>query len=118
MCVKTSNPGSGDLQDLVVDGKKIYERVAAMVDEWSARTVGRHGYGNIGAVVGATYPAAARALRAALPRSLFLMPGVGAQGGSAEAVRIAMGADRVGAIISSSRAILYPSGIAESSSPS
>ena len=61
--VKTSNPSSGELQDLEVDGEKIYEKMAALVNGWGETTVGNSGYSAVGAVVGATYPEQAKVLR-------------------------------------------------------
>jgi orotidine-5'-phosphate decarboxylase len=108
VCVKTSNPGAGSLQDLDVGGRLVCEVVADMLEPFSRRTAGRHGYGLIGAVVGATYPETARALRSRLPRSIFLVPGIGAQGGDSTALRAYFNADGLGAIVSSSRAVNYP----------
>ncbi len=105
--VKTSNPTSGDLQDLLVDGVPLYERMAALVQQWGEGTEGRKGYQAVGALVGATYPAEAARLRALMPRTFFLMPGYGAQGAQAEDVRVCFNPDGYGAIVSSSRAIMY-----------
>ena len=89
--VKTSNPGSGDLQDVATDdGRRVYERLADALAERAERLPrGADGYAALGAVAGATYPAEVAALRARLPRALLLVPGYGAQGGTA--------ADAVGA---------------------
>jgi orotidine-5'-phosphate decarboxylase len=81
------------------------------VEEWSATTVGRLGYGNVGAVVGATFPGAAAALRSIAPHAVFLIPGFGAQGGSGATVLASLDRQGLGAIVSSSRAIMYPPGI-------
>lgn len=105
--VKTSNPSSSQLQDLVVEGKKIYEKVAQMVDDWSKQYIGEWGYSSIGAVVGATYPEEAKNLRKLMPSSYFLVPGYGAQGGTAEDVIHCFNKDGLGAIVNSSRGILY-----------
>ena len=78
MLVRTSNPGSGEVQDAV------YERVAAMVDELGAEGVGARGYADVGAVTGLTYPEEAPALRAQMPNAILLVPGLGAQGGRPE----------------------------------
>jgi orotidine-5'-phosphate decarboxylase len=107
---RTSNPGAGDLQDLVVSGeggdaRPLYQHVAAKVArEWNAN-------GNCMLVVGATWPGQLREVRALVGDDLpFLVPGVGAQGGDAEAVvRNAKTADGTGLVVSSSRAILYAS---------
>ncbi|MDF2547258.1 MAG: orotidine 5-phosphate decarboxylase [Anaerosolibacter sp.] len=105
--VKTSNPTSGQLQDLETEGKKIYEIVARLVDQWSKKTIGVHGYSSIGAVVGATYPEEARNLRRLMPASYFLVPGYGAQGGTAKDIIDCFDEGGLGAIINSSRDILY-----------
>ncbi|WP_432405062.1 orotidine-5'-phosphate decarboxylase [Wukongibacter sp. M2B1] len=105
--VKTSNPTSSQLQDLVVEGKKIYEKVAEMVDSWSKKYIGEYNYSSIGAVVGATYPEEASSLRKLMPNSYFLVPGYGAQGGTAEDVIHSFNEDGLGAVVNSSRGILY-----------
>jgi len=110
--VKTSNPGSGDFQDRLVDGRPLFTHVAETLAGESAALAGpRTGWSALGVVAGATYPEEAEAVRAALPRSIILVPGYGAQGGSAaDAVRVfAKGpAGREGGLINSSRAILFP----------
>ncbi len=78
--VKTSNPGSGWMQDQIVDGMSISERVARLVAAWAEETVGNSGVGAVGAVVGATYPDQGLQLRQSMPKSAFLAPGLGAQG--------------------------------------
>ena len=104
---KMSNPSSGELQDLVTDdGKRIYEKIAANINEWNADTIGKSGYGAVGAVVGATYPEQAETLRKLMPKSYFLVPGYGAQGGGAEGVKPCFNADGLGAIVNSSRGIM------------
>jgi orotidine-5'-phosphate decarboxylase len=105
--VKTSNPTSGEVQDLPVDGQPLYERIAALVQRWGKGTEGHRGYQAVGAVVGATYPAEAARLRDVMPHTYFLVPGYGAQGGRAADVRACFKADGYGAIVSSSRGILY-----------
>jgi len=82
--------------------------MAAFVANWSAASLGREGYGNVGAVVGATWPEAMTPLRRIMPRSLILVPGFGAQGGTTDAVRAAFNDDGFGALINSSRAIGFP----------
>lgn len=104
--VKTSNPSSGELQDLVLGGKHFYEIVADKVNEWNSDTIGESGYGAVGAVVGATYPEQAEVLRKIMPKSYFLVPGYGAQGGSAKDVKKSFNDDGLGAIINSSRGIM------------
>lgn len=106
--VKTSNPGSADLQEqALASGRRVYERVADLLRGWTEGTVGESGYANVGAVVGATYPAQAAELRSALPGVPFLVPGYGAQGATAADVAGAFDAAGSGAVVNSSRAILY-----------
>jgi orotidine-5'-phosphate decarboxylase len=106
--VKTSNPGSGAFQDaLLKDGSTLFMKVAASVKELGASHLGEWGYSNVGAVVGATYPEELRAIREALPDSIFLLPGYGAQGGTADDVRSAFNRGGRGAIVSSSRGIIF-----------
>ncbi len=99
---RTSNAGAGDLQDLPVDGRPLYQRVAEKIArEWN-------GNGNCALVVGATWPSQLREVRALVGDIPFLVPGVGAQGGDVEAVvKNAKTADGTGLVVSSSRAILY-----------
>ncbi len=104
--VKTSNPSSGEIQDLVVDGKTIYERMAELVDTWGADNVGKYGYSAVGAVVGATYPEQAKKLRANMKHTYFLVPGYGAQGAGAADVAVSFDKEGLGAIVNSSRAIM------------
>jgi orotidine-5'-phosphate decarboxylase len=108
--VKTSNPGSADFQDLRLDsGERVFERVARLVHELGANHVGDCGYSLVGAVVGATAPLeAVRRLRELMPRTVFLMPGYGAQGGSAAAIKAALSKDGLGVLVSSSRGLMYP----------
>ena len=110
--VKTSNPSSGEIQDLpTADGRTVAEHMAARVAAWNEPTIGASGYGNAGAVIGATYPAHMQKLREEMPASLILVPGYGAQGGDEEAVRAAFNADGLGALINSARGILFAAGI-------
>jgi orotidine-5'-phosphate decarboxylase len=104
--VKTSNPSSGELQDLLTDDKHIYEKVAECVNKWNEETIGKSGYGAVGAVVGATYPEQASVLRGLMPKSYFLVPGYGAQGGGAQGVKPCFNSDGLGAIVNSSRGIM------------
>jgi len=112
--VKTSNPGSGDLQDRSVASATVFEMVAEMLVEDCRRLVGPDtGWSSLGVVVGANHPEQAERVRQLLPEALFLVPGFGAQGGGAEqAVRAFRAVDgrREGGIVNSSRAILYPRG--------
>lgn len=104
--VKTSNPGSRLLQDLVCDGRPLYRHVGQYVEGLAAQSAGASGYGCVGAVVGATHPAQLAELRAALPHTWFLVPGFGAQGGSARDVAAAFDAAGSGAIVNNSRGIM------------
>ena len=105
--VKTSNPGGGMFQDLVADGLPVYRHVARHVEELAVQTAAECGYGAVGAVVGATYPAQLAELRAAMPHSWFLVPGFGAQGGAAADTAGAFDPAGTGAIVNSSRAIIF-----------
>jgi orotidine-5'-phosphate decarboxylase len=105
--VKTSNKSSGQLQDLITsDGKAIYEKVAELVDEWGDAVVGENGYSSIGAVVGATYPEQAKILRSIMKKAYILVPGYGAQGGTAKDAANSFNSDGLGAVINASRSIL------------
>ena len=104
--VKTSNPSSGELQDLISENKTIYEKVASLVNEWGKSTINEYGYSSIGAVVGATYPKQSEALRAIMPNTMFLVPGYGAQGGKSSDIAHLFDKDGLGAIVNSSRAIM------------
>ena len=104
--VKTSNPSSGEIQDLKSDGKHIYEHIAELVNKWNEGTIGKSGYGAVGAVVGATYPEQAAILRQIMKQSYFLVPGYGAQGGGADGVKPCFNEDGYGAIVNSSRGIM------------
>ncbi len=104
--VKTSNPSSGELQDLSVEGETIYRKMAAMVNAWGEGLEGKYGYGPVGAVVGATYPEQLKELRILMPKSYILVPGYGAQGGGAKDVAGAFDKNGLGAIINSSRGIM------------
>lgn len=105
--VKTSNPGGGYLQDLQCDGKTVYQSVAELLTQLNQGRLDADGYGPIGAVVGATYPEQLVELRATMPHSILLVPGFGAQGGAAEDVRAALDQSGCGAIINSSRGIIF-----------
>ena len=105
--VKTSNPGSGAFQDLKVDGTPLYRRVAEVVESLTLSNCGNLGYGNVGAVVGATYPAQLGELRQAMPHAWILVPGFGAQGGAAADVAAAFDQQGLGALVNNSRAIIF-----------
>ena len=95
--VKTSNPSSGEFQDRLIDGRPLYELVAEKVVEWGDASMDG-AYSNVGAVVGATYPE--------MPRTYFLVPGYGAQGGTAEDLKYCFNEDGLGAVVNSSRGII------------
>ncbi len=105
--VKTSNPSSGQLQDLILeDGRTVYEAMAELVDEWGASDIGTSGYSSVGAVVGATYPEQAKRLRKVMKKTIFLVPGYGAQGGTAKDASNSFNTDGLGAIINASRSLM------------
>ncbi len=106
--VKTSNPSSGDLQDLELkEADSVYNMMGHLVDSWGADDLGESGYSCVGAVVGATYPSQAKELRRVMPRSIFLVPGYGAQGGGAADVKPCFNKDGLGAVVNSSRGIIF-----------
>jgi orotidine-5'-phosphate decarboxylase len=105
--VKTSNPGGKIFQDLVANGRSIYEHVAAYVEGLAASTAGESGYGSIGAVVGATYPEQLSQLRATMPHAWLLVPGYGSQGGGAKDVAAAFDTSGLGAVINNSRNLIF-----------
>jgi orotidine-5'-phosphate decarboxylase len=111
--VKTSNPGSGMLQDAVTDDGPLFRRVAAHVETLAAQSAGECGYGSVGAVVGAKPKAGdgiagfMAELRAAMPHTWFLVPGYGSQGGTALDVAAAFDARGLGAIVNNSRGIIF-----------
>lgn len=105
--VKTSNKSSGQLQDIITaDGGTIYETVAGLVNEWGKDATGRNGYSSIGAVVGATYPKQAGILRNMMKQAYILVPGYGAQGGTAQDVVYSFNNDGLGAVVNASRSIM------------
>ncbi|HVL57644.1 MAG TPA: orotidine-5'-phosphate decarboxylase [Burkholderiaceae bacterium] len=101
---RTSNPGGGDLQSLQIDGQPLYEHIARLaVERWNDS-------GQVGLVVGATYPAELARVRAIAPEMPLLVPGIGAQGGDIDAtVQAGRDAAGVGLVVNSARAILYAS---------
>ncbi|MCR5278744.1 MAG: orotidine-5'-phosphate decarboxylase [Lachnospiraceae bacterium] len=103
--VKTSNPSSGEFQDRVIDGRPLYEHVADKVKEWGDQLMG-DSYSYVGAVVGATYPEMGAVLRKVMPKTLILVPGYGAQGGTAKDLKPFFNKDGLGAIVNSSRGII------------
>ena len=123
--VKTSNPSSGEFQDKLVevnleereqliskgievyDKTQLYNLVALQVNKYAQQFIGARGYSSIGAVVGATYPEQAEILRKLMPNSFFLVPGYGAQGGGGEGVVPCFNEDGYGAVVNSSRGIIF-----------
>jgi len=106
--VRTSNPGAAAIQDaLLSDGTPLYQHVGKLVAKWGEPLIGQRGYSSVGAVVGATNPQQLTTLRELLPSTLFLVPGYGAQGGTAADIAKAFKPDGTGAIINSSRGIIY-----------
>ncbi|MCL2356246.1 MAG: orotidine-5'-phosphate decarboxylase [Defluviitaleaceae bacterium] len=104
--VKTSNPGSRDIQDLILqNGKPLYEHVGGLVEAWGADFIGESGYSAVGAVVGATHPDEAARLRKIMPHTFFLVPGYGAQGGSGKDLAGLWDEKNFGMIVNSSRGI-------------
>ena len=105
--VKTSNPSSVQLQDMVVDdGRKVYEVMADLVLDWGKNVIGECGYSSVGAVVGATWHRQLKELRERVPNSVFRVPGYGAQGGGAEDVAGAFDRNGLGAVINASRSLM------------
>lgn len=105
--VKTSNPGGKRFQDITADGRPLYRHVGDYVEQLAAETKGRENYGCVGAVVGATYPDQLRELRSAMPHTWFLIPGFGAQGGTANDCAPAFDQRGLGAIINNSRGLIF-----------
>jgi len=105
--VRTSNPSGAEFQNLLVDGEPFYRRVAKHVEEWGKALIGDSGYSSVGAVVGGTCPKEASEIRALLPKTYFLVPGYGAQGGEADDVSVSFNKDGLGAVVNSSRGIIH-----------
>ena len=104
---KTSNPGSGELQNVAAgEGDTVYGLMADLIEKWGAGTEGKYGYIRAGAVAGATYPEELQKLRARMPHTFLLVPGYGAQGGTAEDVQYAFQENGRGAVVNSSRGII------------
>jgi orotidine-5'-phosphate decarboxylase len=108
--VKTSNPGGADVQDVALaEGGKLWEHVARLVRDWGDDLVGERGLSAVGAVVGATFPHEVADARALLPRSVLLLPGIGAQGGTPAGVAAAFASGPAGGLVSASRSVIYAS---------
>ena len=105
--VKTSNPSSGELQDLKLEnGKEVYMQVADLVEKWGEDLVGEYGYSSVAAVVGATYPEQLEQIRSKAPHTYFLIPGYGAQGGKAEDIALGFDKNGLGGIVNASRSLM------------
>ena len=105
--VKTSNPSSGELQDLKLEnGKEVYMQVADLVEKWGEDLVGKYGYSSVSAVVGATYPEQLEQIRSKAPHTYFLIPGYGAQGGKAEDIALGFDKNGLGEIVNASRSLM------------
>ncbi|MCI0461849.1 MAG: orotidine-5'-phosphate decarboxylase [Gemmataceae bacterium] len=104
--VRTSNPGAGQFQDLVCDGRPLFQHVAEAAGTWAGENRGACGLGDVGAVVGATHREELAAVRQALPGVIFLVPGYGAQGATAADTAAAFLPNGLGAVVNSSRGII------------
>jgi orotidine-5'-phosphate decarboxylase len=104
---RNSNPGAADLQDRELAGGTVSDAVATMIAQLGADGIGGSGLSDVGAVVGATAPRQLERLRAAMPNAIFLLPGVGAQGGRIEALAPAFAPGPAGGLVSVSRGIAY-----------
>ncbi|MFH2129403.1 MAG: orotidine-5'-phosphate decarboxylase [bacterium] len=105
--VRTSNPSAGQYQEAIVQGIPLFQKIARDLDKMGQSLLGKNGYSPLGAVVGATWPQEAAVLRKIMPGSYFLVPGYGAQGATADHVTHAFNQDGYGALINSSRGIMY-----------
>jgi len=103
---KTSNPSSMELQDIVAGDRLVYTVMGDLIQRWGKNTQRKYGYQALGAVVGATHPSVLKELRRRLDRVFFLVPGYGAQGGTAADVRYAFDELGRGAIVNASRSIM------------
>lgn len=105
--VKTSNPSSGELQDLKLEnGKEVYSQVTDLVEKWGEELRGKYGYSSIAAVVGATYPEQLAQIRKNAPHTYFLIPGYGAQGGKASDIALGFDNNGLGGIVNASRSLM------------
>lgn len=105
--VKTSNPSSGELQDMKLEnGEEVYTHVVELVEKWGKSLRGEYGYSSVSAVVGATYPEQLKQLRSMAPHTYFLIPGYGAQGGKAEDIALGFDQNGLGGIVNASRSLM------------
>jgi len=105
--VRTSNPSADEIQGQALGDHLMDEHVATLVEGWGREVIGDSGFSSVGAVIGATYPEEARVLRNLMPNQIFLVPGYGAQGGGAEDVKPCFHDNGTGAIVNSSRGIIF-----------
>ena len=105
--VRTSNPSADEIQGQAIGDELMDERVATLVEGWGRELIGESGFSSVGAVVGATYPEEARVLRNIMPNQIFLVPGYGAQGAGADDVKASFHKNGTGAIVNSSRGIIF-----------
>jgi orotidine-5'-phosphate decarboxylase len=106
--VRTSNPGAIDVEDAeLAAGRPLWERLAELVAELGAERVGESGLSDVGAVTGATEPRHLARMRELMPHAVFLLPGIGAQGGRVEDVAPAFAPGRAGGLVTSSRSIVH-----------
>ena len=103
---KTSNPSSGELQNLMIGDRTVYETMAVLCEDWGEALPGKYGYTGVGAVVGATYPEQLGELRRKFQKMFFLVPGYGAQGGGGASVAPAFDKNGMGAIVNASRSMM------------
>jgi orotidine-5'-phosphate decarboxylase len=113
LLVRTSNPGAADVQDLAAGGAPVHEALARMAAELGAEHVGECGLSSVGAVTGATRPELLERLRDLMPQAIFLLPGVGAQGGSVEDLAAAFRPHPAGGLVTASRSIVNAAGEGE-----
>jgi orotidine-5'-phosphate decarboxylase len=105
---RTSNPGGADLQEqLMADGRPLWERTAQLIAQWGSGLVGECGLSSVGAVVGATHPHAVERARELMPEQVLLLPGVGAQGGSAPELAAAFRDHPAGGLVVAARSVIY-----------
>ena len=106
--VKTSNPGSADLQDLALsDGRPLWQHVGELIDHWGETVVGEQGLSSVGAVIGATHPHAIADARRVLPRAILLMPGIGVQGAEPADLRPAFALGPASVLVPVARSVIY-----------
>ena len=104
---KTSNPSSGDLQDVRLEnGEEVYIKIAKLIEKWGEELIGKYGYSSISAVVGATYPKQLEEIRKVAKHTYFLIPGYGAQGGKAEDIAYGFDKNGLGGIVNATRSLM------------